>query len=64
MNNGDAAQDLTLTFKDIPGVRCARCHVRDIWAKKDLGDFDGTYVAKGVAAHASNPHLILTLTLP
>ena len=59
MNNGDAAEDLTLAFKDIPGVRCARCHVRDIWAKKDLGDFDGTYVAKGVAAHAA-PFLVIT----
>ena len=31
MNNGDEAADLRLAFKDIPGVRCARCHVRDIW---------------------------------
>ena len=48
MNNGNTAADLALAFKDIPGVRCTRCHVRDIWAKRDLGDFDGSYLAKGV----------------
>jgi hypothetical protein len=52
MNNGNTAADLALAFKDIPGVRCTRCHVRDIWAKRDLGDFDGGFVAKAVAAHA------------
>ena len=44
MNNGNTAADLALAFKDIPGVRCTRCHVRDIWAKRDLGDFDGGFV--------------------
>ena len=52
MNNGNTAADLALAFKDIPGVHCTRCHVRDIWAKRDLGDFDGGFVAKAVAAHA------------
>lgn len=59
MNNGNTAADLALAFKDIPGVRCTRCHVRDIWAKRDLGDFDGGFVAKAVAAHAA-PFLVLT----
>ena len=45
MNNGNTAADLALAFKDIPGVHCTRCHVRDIWAKRDLGDFDGGFVA-------------------
>ena len=59
MNNGDEAADLRLAFKDIPGVRCARCHVRDIWARRDLGDFDASYLAEGVAPHAA-PFLVIT----
>ena len=39
MNNGDALTDLALAFKDVPGVRCTRCHVRDVWARQDLGNF-------------------------
>ena len=53
------AVDLTLDFQDIPGVGCTRCHVRDIWKKKDLGDFDGSYVAEGVEQHAA-PFLVIT----
>ena len=59
MNNGDGPADLTLSFADIPGVKCTKCHVRDIWAKKDLGDFDGAYVAKAVASHDA-PFLVIT----
>ena len=59
MNNGDEAADLRLAFKDIPGVRCTRCHVRDIWARRDLGDFDASYLAEGVAPHAA-PFLVIT----
>jgi len=55
----DQEVDLTLHFKDIPGVSCTRCHVRDVWRKRDLGDFDGSYVAKGVAPHAA-PFLVIT----
>jgi len=55
----DLEVDLTLDFKDIPGVSCTRCHVRDVWRKRDLGDFDGSYVAKGVAPHAA-PFLVIT----
>merc|ERR1712216_641399 len=51
--------DLTLDFKDIPGISCTRCHVRDVWKERDLGDFDGSYVAKGVAPHAA-PFLVIT----
>ena len=53
MNNGFNAADLRLAFKDIPGVKCTRCHVRDIWERRDLGNFDGSYLAKGVAPHAA-----------
>jgi len=59
MNNDDSAQDLTLSFADIPDVTCTKCAVRDIWAKKDLGTFDTTYVAKAVASHDA-PFLIIT----
>ena len=33
--------------------------MRDVWAKRDLGDFEGSYVAKGVASHAA-PFLVIT----
>ena len=59
MNNGDVAADLTLAFKDVPGIHCTTCHVRDIWAKRDLGDFEGSFVARVVAAHAA-PFLVIT----
>jgi len=51
MNHGDGAVDLSLGFQDIPGVGCTTCHVRDIWAHKDLGTFTGSYEAKAVASH-------------
>eukprot|EP00656_Telonema_subtile_P058251 TRINITY_DN9813_c0_g1_i1.p2 TRINITY_DN9813_c0_g1~~TRINITY_DN9813_c0_g1_i1.p2 ORF type:complete len:159 (-),score=47.33 TRINITY_DN9813_c0_g1_i1:251-727(-) len=50
MNHGDSA-DLSLTFSDIPGVKCTSCNVRDVWAKKDLGSFTTTFTAKAVASH-------------
>jgi len=53
MNNGHLVHDHTLDFQDIPGVSCTRCHVRDVWKKRDMGDFDGTYVAEGIPAHAA-----------
>jgi hypothetical protein len=58
MNNGAAAADLTLAFADIPGVTCSKCHVRDIWARKDLGDFEGSFIAKAVASHDA-PFLVI-----
>jgi alpha-galactosidase len=51
MNNGDAAADLTLDFKDIPGVTCTSCNVRDIWNHKDLGTAKDSFVAKSIASH-------------
>ena len=51
MNHADKAADLTLTFSDIPTATCTKCSVRDVWARKDLGTFDGTFTAKGLASH-------------
>lgn len=51
MNNAGSAQDLTLNFADVPGLSCSKCSVRDIWALKDLGSFQGSYVSKGQASH-------------
>jgi len=51
MNHADAAADLTLAFADIPGVKCTTCKLRDLWNRKDLGSFDGSYTAKAVASH-------------
>lgn len=59
MNNADAATDLTLTFSDVPGVTCKSCHLRDIWAREDLGVFDGSYTAKSVASHDA-PFIVIS----
>jgi len=52
LNQDDSGnQDLALNFADVPGLKCTKCKVRDIWARKDLGTFDTTFTAKGVKAH-------------
>ena len=59
MNHDESTADLSLDFATIPGVRCRRCRVRDIWAHRDLGVFTGTYVARGVVSHDA-PFLVVT----
>ena len=51
MNSDTAEQDLSFDFADVPGLGCRSCRVRDVWAKKDLGVFEQSYTAKGVASH-------------
>ena len=52
MNHAKAAQDLTLSFVDVPGLACGgECTVRDLWGKKALGKFTGSFTAKAVASH-------------
>lgn len=53
MNHDSAAQDLALSFADVPGLQCCegQCSVRDVWARKSLGAFTGSYTAKGVGSH-------------
>ena len=54
MNHDKASADLSVSFADIPGLVCGAgqtCSVRDVWARKDLGQATATYTAKGVAAH-------------
>jgi len=51
MNHATSAADLMLSFADVPGLACTKCHVRDLWAKKDLGAFDGSITVAAVGAH-------------
>merc|ERR1711988_1487004 len=53
INNGDAEVDLELDFKDVPGIACSTCSVRDIWTHEELGSMKGSYTAKAVAPHDS-----------
>jgi alpha-galactosidase len=53
INHDSNAQDLTLTFTDIPGNTCTKCQVRCLIGHKDLGSFDATIVAKAVESHGS-----------
>ena len=39
MNAGTASESMTVEFKDVPGLKCTKCTVRDIHAHKDLGSF-------------------------
>jgi len=51
MNHINATVDLSLSFSDVPGLACSKCHVRDIWHHADLGAFEGTFKATAVGAH-------------
>ena len=46
--------DALLPEQDVPGLSCSNdvpCRVRDLWAKKALGTFHGSFTAKAVASH-------------
>lgn len=46
MLNADTATDtLSFNFKDVPGLKCTTCNVRDINAHKDLGSFTDKFSA-------------------
>lgn len=51
MNHDSAPADLKLDFADVPGVECTTCAVRDVWARKNLGVFAGSYTARGLRGH-------------
>ena len=52
MNSDVAAQDLTLDFARVPGLVCSRpCKVRDVFARRDLGAFSGSYTARAIGSH-------------
>jgi hypothetical protein len=56
INTHDAAIDMVLNFKDIPGLTCATtgtCHVRNIFTRSDVGVFSGSYSAAQIASHDS-----------
>jgi alpha-galactosidase len=43
MNSDTATATLELNLADVPGIKCTKCDVRDVWTMKDLGSFTGTY---------------------
>lgn len=42
MNSRDEAADLVLDFTDIPNFKGGQVSVRDVWERKDVGDFEGS----------------------
>lgn len=42
---------ITLEFEDIGDTSVTNFHVRDIWARKDLGNFSGSFTALDVTPH-------------
>jgi len=53
MNHDSKAQQLELTFNEIPGVTCSRCHLRCIYGHKDLGVFQSSFTSPSLASHQS-----------
>jgi len=51
MNHDSTPNNLVFNFADLPGVPCTTCSLRDIYARKDLGRFTGTYTASQVGPH-------------
>lgn len=50
-NSGSSAQVATVRFSDV-GLH-GTYKVRDLWARKDLGSFDGSYAAGSVESHGT-----------
>ena len=51
MNNGPSAVPLTLEFHAVPRLNIPQgsaAAVRDVWARADLGTFDGAYATPPV----------------
>ena len=40
------------------GKAWEKAHVRDLWARKDLGVFAGSFTAKALGAHATSLLLV------
>eukprot|EP00434_Breviolum_minutum_P036699 symbB.v1.2.032531.t1/scaffold3911.1/size48435/2 len=64
MNHDSKAQDLVLTFSDVPGITCQKCKVRCLYVHSDLGIHDGTFVAKGVPSHDSRMFMLSSPAAP
>ena len=54
LNRGDAVADVECSWAEM-GLKnpTGAGAVRDLWARKDLGNFTGAYTAKALASHAS-----------
>ena len=51
MNHGSKLLNMSLHFADIPTVEGDLCRVRDVWQRKLLGEFRGSYEALHVKSH-------------
>ena len=50
LNRGSGATDIALNLTAVLPEH-ARWTLRDLWSERDLGAFDGVYVAKAVSSH-------------
>ena len=50
-NPGTKAKDVALRWEDLGLAPGARARVRDLWARRDLGEFAGGFVGTAVAPH-------------
>jgi alpha-galactosidase len=52
LNRSTSSVSITAQWSDL-GIPAAAATVRDLWAKKDLGSFTGSYTAASVPGHGS-----------
>lgn len=45
LNAANDTATLSFNFKDVPGLKCSKCNVRDIDQHKDLGSFTAKFSA-------------------
>eukprot|EP00933_Yihiella_yeosuensis_P005239 TRINITY_DN109718_c0_g1_i1.p1 TRINITY_DN109718_c0_g1~~TRINITY_DN109718_c0_g1_i1.p1 ORF type:complete len:443 (+),score=87.47 TRINITY_DN109718_c0_g1_i1:73-1401(+) len=43
MNHGSSKATMTFDFKEVPGLSCEKCLVRDVWSKSDIGTVEKTF---------------------
>lgn len=53
INVASSPADLVVQFSDVPGLVGTSCDARDIWARVDLGTFQGSYNASNIGTHDS-----------
>ena len=53
INHAASTTDLVLSFKDVPGLSCSTCKLRDVYEQKDIGVHSEEYVAKAVGSRDS-----------
>lgn len=52
LNRSEKAADIAVDFRTV-GVTSPRAAVRDLWLRKDLGEFEESFTGRGVPSHGT-----------